>query len=37
MFRDLLFPVVLPVVGAFLITVVLAPVIIPYLMKNCKN
>ena len=33
MFRDLLFPVVLPVVGAFLITVVLAPVIIPYLRK----
>ena len=33
MFRDLLFPVVLPVVGAFLITVILAPVIIPYLKK----
>ena len=33
MFHDLLFPVVLPVVGAFSITVVLAPVIIPYLRK----
>ena len=33
MFRDLLFPAVIPVVGAFLITVVLAPVIIPYLRK----
>lgn len=33
MFHDLLFPVVLPVVGAFLITVVLGPVVIPYLRR----
>ncbi len=33
MFRELLTPVVLPLIGAFLITVVLGPVIIPYLRK----
>lgn len=33
MFRELLFPVIIPIVGAFLITVVLGPVIIPYLRK----
>lgn len=33
MFQQLLFPVALPVIGAFLITVVLGPVIIPYLKK----
>lgn len=33
MFRELLFPVVLPIVGAFFISVVLGPVIIPYLRK----
>ncbi len=33
MFRDLFIPVVLPIVGAFLITIVLGPVIIPYLRK----
>ena len=33
MFRDLCFPVILPIVGAFLITVLLGPVIIPYLRK----
>lgn len=33
MFQHLLFPVVLPIIGAFLITVVLGPVIIPYLRK----
>ena len=33
MFRELLFPVVLPIVGAFFITVILGPVIIPYLRK----
>ncbi len=33
MFQHLLFPVALPIIGAFLITVVLGPVIIPYLRK----
>ncbi len=33
MFLKLLFPVIIPIVGAFLITVVLGPVIIPYLRK----
>lgn len=33
MFRELLTPVVLPIVGAFFITVLLGPVIIPYLRK----
>lgn len=33
MFQQLLFPVALPVIGAFFITVVLGPVIIPYLKK----
>ena len=33
MFRDLCFPVIIPIVGAFLITVLLGPVIIPYLRK----
>ena len=33
MFRDLLFPVIIPIVGAFFITVLLGPVIIPYLRK----
>lgn len=33
MFRELLFPVILPIVGAFFITVLLGPVIIPYLRK----
>ncbi|MBQ8816557.1 MAG: phospho-N-acetylmuramoyl-pentapeptide-transferase, partial [Lachnospiraceae bacterium] len=33
MFRELLTPVVLPIVGAFFITIVLGPVIIPYLRK----
>ena len=33
MFRDLCFPVIIPIVGAFFITVLLGPVIIPYLRK----
>lgn len=33
MFHNLLFPVIIPIVGAFLITVLLGPVIIPYLRK----
>ncbi len=33
MFRELLTPVVLPIVGAFFITLVLGPIIIPYLRK----
>lgn len=33
MFRELLFPVIIPTVGAFFITVLLGPVIIPYLRK----
>lgn len=33
MFHDLLFPVIIPIVGAFFITVILGPVIIPYLRK----
>lgn len=33
MFQHLLFPVALPIIGAFLITVLLGPVIIPYLRK----
>lgn len=33
MFRQLLFPVILPILGAFFITVVLGPVVIPYLRK----
>ena len=33
MFRDLLIPVVLPIAGAFFVTVLLGPVIIPYLRR----
>ena len=33
MFQHLLFPVAIPIIGAFLLTVVLGPVIIPYLRK----
>lgn len=33
MFHNLVFPVIIPIVGAFLITVLLGPIIIPYLRK----